>query len=67
MKHAWRIQEIVKEIEDTVTEEIEVDPKYHRILIGSNGSAMREIAVGASRDLNSGSSDSPGWQWWQKD
>lgn len=40
---AARINEVVKEIEDTVTEEIEVDPKYHRYLIGANGSAMREI------------------------
>lgn len=47
-----RIQEIVKEIEDTVTEEINVDPKYHRILIGSNGSAMRDIIAQAGETFN---------------
>ncbi|VVT46431.1 uncharacterized protein SAPINGB_P001210 [Magnusiomyces paraingens] len=47
-----RINEVVKEIEDTVTEEIEVDPKYHRYLIGANGSAMREIITKAGETFN---------------
>lgn len=48
-----RIQEVVKDIEDTVTEEISVDPKYHRILIGTNGSAMRDIIAQAGETFNS--------------
>lgn len=47
-----KISEIVKEIEDTVTQEIEVDPKYHRFLIGANGSAMREIITKAGEPFN---------------
>lgn len=49
---AARINEIVKEIEDTVTEEIDVDPKYHRYLIGANGSAMRDIISKAGEEFN---------------
>lgn len=48
-----RVQEVVKDIEDTVTEEITVDPKHHRILIGSNGSAMRDIIAQAGETFNS--------------
>lgn len=48
-----RIQEIVQEIEDTVTEEISVDPKHHRALIGSNGSAMRDIVAQAGETFSS--------------
>lgn len=49
---AERINAIVKEVEDTITEEIEVDPKYHRYLIGANGSAMREIITKAGEEFN---------------
>lgn len=48
-----RIQEVVKDIEDTVTEEITVDPKHHRILIGTNGSAMRDIIAQTGEPFNS--------------
>ncbi|KAI9151830.1 Vigilin 1 [Paramyrothecium foliicola] len=33
--------------DDTVVETIEVDKKYHKALIGSGGSTLREIVVGA--------------------
>lgn len=42
------IQAIAKEIEETVTEEVSVDPKYHRWLIGPGGSVMREMILKAS-------------------
>jgi polyribonucleotide nucleotidyltransferase len=42
------IQTITKEIEETVTEEVSVDPKYHRWLIGPGGSVMREMILKAS-------------------
>ncbi|KAA8917736.1 hypothetical protein TRICI_000108 [Trichomonascus ciferrii] len=41
------IQAISKEIEETVTEEVSVDPKYHRWLIGPGGSVMREMILKA--------------------
>jgi polyribonucleotide nucleotidyltransferase len=33
--------------DDTVVETVEVDKKYHKALIGANGSTLREIVVGA--------------------
>lgn len=50
---AEKIMAIVKEIEDTVTEEIEVDPKYHRYIIGANGATMREIVQKAGEIFSS--------------
>ncbi|CAN6607218.1 protein Scp160p [Trichomonascus vanleenenianus] len=37
------IQAVAQDVVDTVTEIVEVDPKYHRLLIGPGGSIMRDI------------------------
>lgn len=42
-----KIEEIIEEIENFVTVSIDVDPKYHRNLIGQGGSVMREIIAKA--------------------
>lgn len=46
----FRIKEIIKEVEEFVAIEIEVDPKYHRELVGSNSSKLREIISKAGGD-----------------
>lgn len=38
-----KIKEIVLEVENTLTSTLKVDPKYHRILVGPNGSTRRDI------------------------
>lgn len=50
------IKAIAKESEDIVTEEVTVDPKYHRWLIGPGGSVMKEMiekASGKDNEFNS--------------
>lgn len=48
LKEAKRkIQDIIDEFENSVTETIKVDPKYHRDIIGSGGSKMKEIIANA--------------------
>lgn len=42
-----KIQDIIDEAENLVTETIKVDQKYHRDIIGSGGSKMREIISNA--------------------
>lgn len=42
-----KIQDIINEVENTVSETIKVDPKYHRDIIGSGGSKMKEIIANA--------------------
>ncbi|GMM37540.1 Scp160 protein [Saccharomycopsis crataegensis] len=38
-----KIKEVVNEVENTITEELEVDPKHYRAILGSNGSNLRNI------------------------
>lgn len=45
-----KIQEIVDHVENSVTESITVDPKYHRELVGPSGSVLREIISNAGGD-----------------
>ncbi|ODV77921.1 vigilin [Suhomyces tanzawaensis NRRL Y-17324] len=45
-----KIQEIIEEIENFTSVTINVDPKYHRELIGAGGSAMKEIITKAGGD-----------------
>lgn len=42
-----KIQEIIDEVENFVQESFDVDPKYHRDLIGPNGLVMRDILTRA--------------------
>ncbi|KAK6463753.1 vigilin [Scheffersomyces coipomensis] len=42
-----KISEIIEEIENFVTVKINVDPKYHRDLIGQGGSVMKQIIAKA--------------------
>ncbi|ODV93939.1 hypothetical protein PACTADRAFT_45752 [Pachysolen tannophilus NRRL Y-2460] len=42
-----KINEIISEVENHVTVKLQVDPKYHRIIIGPNGSTMRDIIMKA--------------------
>lgn len=44
---ASRIQDIVKEFKDIVEESIDVDPKYHALIIGSGGQTRRDIIAKA--------------------
>lgn len=44
------IQSVAREIIDTVSETVSVDPKYHKLLIGPGGSTMREIISKACGD-----------------
>ncbi|OBA20156.1 hypothetical protein METBIDRAFT_33095 [Metschnikowia bicuspidata var. bicuspidata NRRL YB-4993] len=42
-----KIQEIVSDVENSITVSITVDPKYHRDLVGPSGSVLREIISNA--------------------
>ncbi|KAK6197574.1 vigilin [Scheffersomyces amazonensis] len=45
-----KIQEIIEEIENFISVTINVDPKYHRDLIGQGGSVMKQIIAKAGGD-----------------
>lgn len=45
-----KIQEIVDDVENFITVSIDVDPKYHRDLIGPSGQTMRDILTHAGAD-----------------
>ena len=47
-----QIDAIVKRIVNTVTETIDVDPKWYRNIIGPNGMAMRELIIKAGGSEN---------------
>ncbi|KAM9908218.1 hypothetical protein OXX69_006120 [Metschnikowia pulcherrima] len=47
---ASKIQDIIDNVENSITISITVDPKYHRDLVGPSGSVLRDIVSNAGGD-----------------